>query len=302
MNIEDVRYISEIAKQKSISRAAETLLIAQPALCKRVKKVEAEYDIKIFNRTMGSNLSITEEGQLFLDMAERILNAHSDFKKQLENRKAQDKNCIILGITGQWAEQLVLPLLKNVDSQYFINIRTGNSLPLEEAVKNAFMDIALINTVHRKNGIHYEKIGACYLMVYLRAGSPAEKKARNVPEYSLPILRLEDLMDETFVVNVPGSNSRTYLDMIQKKNHISLQYLELTNFQNRVAMVDSGKASYIIAGNTERLPGKIDRQRLYLLEPSQGITVENCLICRQGFQTTSVYTMLLSTLRQLISE
>ena len=77
--------------------------------------------------------------------------------------------------------------------------------------------------------------------------------------------------------------------------------MELSNFQNRIATVDAGKASYIVAGNTKWLPEKIDRQRLYLLEPTQGIPVENCLICRQGFQTSSVYTMLLTTLRQIIS-
>ena len=301
MNLADIQYIVEIAKQKSFSRAAETLLIAQPALSKRVKKVEAEYDIKIFNRTMGSNLDITEEGQLFLDMAKRMLSAYSDFQRCIENRKAQEKNCIILGITGQQATQVVLPLLQKMDSRYFINIKTGNSLPLEEEVKNAFMDVALINVVHHNPEIYYGIIGKRNLLVYLRMGSPAEEKAKCLPEHPLPVLSLEDLKDETFVVNLPGSSSYTYLDMIQKKNQVSLKSLELSNYENRIATVKAGKASYIVAGDIYNLPGEFDSSRLYLLEPEQGIAVENCLICRQGYQTTSIYKTLLSTLREIIT-
>ena len=36
-------------------------------------------------------------------------------------------------------------------------------------------------------------------------------------------------------------------------------------------------------------------------KPEQGIAVENCLICRQGYQTTSIYKTLLSTLREIIT-
>ena len=126
-----------------------------------------------------------------------------------------------------------------------------------------------------------------------------DESAENICEYFS--MSLEDLKDETFAVNLPGSSSYTYLDMIQKKNQVSLKSLELSNYENRIATVKAGKASYIVAGDIYNLPVEFDSSRLYLLEPEQGIAVENCLICRQGYQTTSIYKTLLSTLREIIT-
>ena len=79
MNIQDIRYISAIAEAGSISKAADRLLVAQPSLSKCIQKVEKEYDVTLFTRTRGSSSELTEEGELFLEMAREILNSHGRF-------------------------------------------------------------------------------------------------------------------------------------------------------------------------------------------------------------------------------
>ena len=73
MNLVHLKYAVEIAKTKSISRAAENLYMGQPNLSRAVKELEESLNITIFNRT-SKGITITDEGEEFLHYARRILN------------------------------------------------------------------------------------------------------------------------------------------------------------------------------------------------------------------------------------
>ncbi|MBS6643200.1 MAG: LysR family transcriptional regulator [Clostridiaceae bacterium] len=302
MNIQDIQTIVMAARTGSFSKAAERLLVAQPALSKRVKKVEQEYGITLFSRTMGSSLKLTDEGKIFLEMADGILKLHSDFEKQLYSLQSIKKNTIIFGITSQQAGKVVTPLLKTLHKehdQYFVDIRMGNSKPLENDVLSGAIDMALVNVLERCPGIYYETIESLELGIYLRAGSPVSQKAVLLPSFSDPVLRLEDLADEILVSNSPGSNSRAYLEKLMEKTGISLKITELTNFHNRIAMVETGKASFIIPVNWSRPLDTISRDLFYRLDPSQNLQMEQCLICRSGFQKNPKFRIVLNNLKQI---
>lgn len=67
-----MRYLLEIDKCHSITKAAKNLYIAQPNLSKIVKDIEEEYGIRIFKRT-SSGIEKTPEGFLFLSRVKIIL-------------------------------------------------------------------------------------------------------------------------------------------------------------------------------------------------------------------------------------
>ena len=51
MNIQQLAYIVEIAKCKSISRASEYLFVSQPALSQQIRNLEKELGYRVFRRT-----------------------------------------------------------------------------------------------------------------------------------------------------------------------------------------------------------------------------------------------------------
>lgn len=61
MNIEQLMYIVEVAKVRSLGEAAKTLNISQSALSQAITKFENELNIKIFNRTRAGTIP-TKEG------------------------------------------------------------------------------------------------------------------------------------------------------------------------------------------------------------------------------------------------
>ena len=87
MNLQALKYIIEIEKYGSISRAAENLHLSQPYLSKIVKEMENEFQISLFTRSKRG-ITLTESGRLFINMGKdlqrNIDNFQSMFHSHLE--------------------------------------------------------------------------------------------------------------------------------------------------------------------------------------------------------------------------
>ena len=95
MNLIHLKYAVEIAKTKSISRAAENLYMGQPNLSRAVKELEDSLNITIFQRN-SKGITITPEGEEFLHYARRILNQVEEVEaiyKESQNRKQRFSVC-----------------------------------------------------------------------------------------------------------------------------------------------------------------------------------------------------------------
>lgn len=67
-----MKYALEVAKTKSISRAAENLYMGQPNLSRAIKELEEDLGIVIFDRT-SKGITVTPVGEEFLHYARKIL-------------------------------------------------------------------------------------------------------------------------------------------------------------------------------------------------------------------------------------
>jgi DNA-binding transcriptional LysR family regulator len=74
MELRHLRYFVAIAEERSFTRAAERLWVAQPGLSTQIRRLEAELGIQLFDRhTRGVDL--TAAGELFLERARATLSA-----------------------------------------------------------------------------------------------------------------------------------------------------------------------------------------------------------------------------------
>ncbi len=72
MNLQQLKYAVEVARSRSISKAAENLYISQPFLSKAIRELEEDIGIGIFNRT-SRGVTPTKKGGEFLVHAQAIL-------------------------------------------------------------------------------------------------------------------------------------------------------------------------------------------------------------------------------------
>ena len=74
MELRHLRYFVAIAEERSFTRAAERLWVAQPGLSTQIRRLESELGIQLFDRhTRGVDL--TGAGELFLERARTALAA-----------------------------------------------------------------------------------------------------------------------------------------------------------------------------------------------------------------------------------
>ena len=116
MNIQYLKYAIEVAKHKSISKAAKELFMGQPNLSRAIKELENDLGITIFERT-SKGISPTPDGEEFLQYAKRILlqiDEVEDIYKVGKKKKSHFSACVPRAgyIAYAFAE-----LSKNIDTQ-----------------------------------------------------------------------------------------------------------------------------------------------------------------------------------------
>lgn len=94
MTLQQLKYVIEVAKAKSISEAAKKLFISQPSLTNAIKELEKEMNITIFLRT-NKGVLISKEGEIFLGYARQVLEqTYLLEEKYLKQDKRKQQFCV----------------------------------------------------------------------------------------------------------------------------------------------------------------------------------------------------------------
>ena len=94
MTLQQLKYVIEVAKAKSISEAAKKLFISQPSLTNAIKELEKEMNITIFLRT-NKGILISKEVEIFLGYARQVLEqAYLLEEKYLKQDKRKQQFCV----------------------------------------------------------------------------------------------------------------------------------------------------------------------------------------------------------------
>jgi len=84
MDLANLNAFIAVAETRSFSLAAERLHLTQPAVSKRIAALEAQLDVRLFDR-LGRDVSLTEAGRALLPRAYQILNVLDDTRRALTN-------------------------------------------------------------------------------------------------------------------------------------------------------------------------------------------------------------------------
>jgi DNA-binding transcriptional LysR family regulator len=74
MELRHLRYFVAIAEERSITRAAERLWVAQPGLSTQMRRLESELGVQLFERH-SRGIDLTQAGELFLERARTAMAA-----------------------------------------------------------------------------------------------------------------------------------------------------------------------------------------------------------------------------------
>jgi DNA-binding transcriptional LysR family regulator len=110
MELRHLRYFVAIAEERSITRAAERLWIAQPGLSTQVRRLEAEVGIQLLDRH-SRGVELTPAGEVFLERARATLAAAETARSTGTDLEAGLVGTVRLGIATETPAELAPPLL-----------------------------------------------------------------------------------------------------------------------------------------------------------------------------------------------
>lgn len=96
MNDIEYTYFSELASTLNFSKAAKNLYISQPALSNCIAKLEAEFNVKLLNRTKNS-VSLTKAGETLLNEYPKVMFANYKMLQKINSADKETKS-IFIGI------------------------------------------------------------------------------------------------------------------------------------------------------------------------------------------------------------
>ena len=84
MDIRQLHYFVEVARQKSFTKAAQALHVSQPSISKMLKALEEELGVILLDRT-ERKMELTDAGELVYDHATKVLQLMDSMSRSEEH-------------------------------------------------------------------------------------------------------------------------------------------------------------------------------------------------------------------------
>lgn len=264
INLDLYRIFYVVAKNGSISSAADVLYISQPAITFQIKKLEEQLGVSLFTRTKHG-VVLTDEGKALFDYVKTGIESITNGENALSNLKNLDSGIIRIGASTTVCRYVVMPYLEIFHEKYpKIDIQIVNNLTtnLLKELRNGNLDILFLNMPMDEN--KDLKIIPITDVQDIFVGN------KKYYEQTKGILNLEKLKNYPLIFQKLPSNTRCYLDNYLKNNKINLKpQLEVVSYN---LIMDLVKAGFGIGYATkEFIKDELNNQNLFEIKVTPSV-------------------------------
>jgi DNA-binding transcriptional LysR family regulator len=176
-----LRHIVTIDRTRSFTRAAEELLITQPALSRSIAGFEDYYGVRLFDRGRGGVVP-TAVGKLIIAEARRVLETTRDFEHNLMLYGSGKAGRIAIGFGPLTASLIVPPLGRHILAEhpglhFHASIKHASDLLRQLLDDEIEMIFANSFTIQDSREVAAQPIGTLELLPFVRSGHPLAGKA-----------------------------------------------------------------------------------------------------------------------------
>lgn len=148
MNTTNLTTFITVMQTGSISGAAEKLFITQPAVSKRIKNLEDEFKVTLFD-TLGRGIVPTAAANELLPHAKRWLDDYDNFKINIQNSQQTISGKLVIGTSHHIGLHHLAPVLKQFIQTYpsvqlevhFVDSEAAHKAVLDGELSLAFLTL-----------------------------------------------------------------------------------------------------------------------------------------------------------------
>ena len=144
LELRTLRYFLAVANEKNITRAAELLHVTQPTLSRQIIDLENELGTELIVRGKRS-LTLTEDGILFKQRAEDIIEIADRTKLEFAGKKNSVHGLITIGATESISTRTLAKFMNDFSEKYpdvSFNLYNGTADVLIELIDQGIIDLA----------------------------------------------------------------------------------------------------------------------------------------------------------------
>ncbi len=256
INYETYRVFYYVASNGSISKAANILLISQPAVTWQIKSLEEQLGLTLFIRTK-KGVTLTDEGKIFYEYVKKGIEAFTNGENALTNLKNLDDGLIRIGASTTVSKHVLMPYLAKFHEDYpNIEIKIVNTLTedLVKYLRNGNLDMLLVNL----------PMNEAKDLKILKVLEVQDIFVGNKKYYDLTKgkIELNNLNNYPLLFQKSPSNTRAFLNDYLKANEVKL--IPKTEIVSYNLIMDFVKSGFGIGYATrEFIKGELQNKELY---------------------------------------
>ena len=202
MNIKDFEYLSEIASQESISKAAARLYLSQPTLTKFLQKKEEEFGTLLFHR-IGKRMVPTPAGIICIEKSRKILEMNEEIDKEVNLLRQIDCGYIRIGIQNSRAHFFVteiLPVMKQKFPHFSVVLNCSTKTSLLNLLEQGELDIVFVSNSAERPYLNYIPIFQEAMVLVVPEKHELLSKAVQKPGFQYPYVAINDWNQYPFIL------------------------------------------------------------------------------------------------------
>ena len=222
------KYVYEVYKERSFTKAAQNLYISQPSLSARIKKIEEIIGEPLFDRST-TPLQLTEVGKVYIEAAEEITQIEQRVENYINDLAGLKTGNLAVGASTLFAAYVVPSLITQFNQKFpdvHIQLIEGNTAELEEMLGSNALDFVIDN--YHYDSILYNKELYCEENILLAVPkhfavneelgmyqlSDKNIKNKNYLNQKYPAVPLGRFADLPFIMLTQGNDTRTRGDRL----------------------------------------------------------------------------------------
>ena len=222
------KYVYEVYKERSFTKAAQNLYISQPSLSARIKKIEEIIGEPLFDRST-TPLQLTEVGKVYIEAAEEITQIEQRVENYINDLAGLKTGNLAVGASTLFAAYVVPSLITQFNQKFpdvHIQLIEGNTAELEDMLGSNALDFVIDN--YHYDSILYNKELYCEENILLAVPkhfavneelgmyqlSYKNIKNKNYLNQKYPAVPLGRFADLPFIMLTQGNDTRTRGDRL----------------------------------------------------------------------------------------
>jgi DNA-binding transcriptional LysR family regulator len=208
MDFDQINAFINVASFRSFSEAAEKMFISQPSVSVRIKMLEEELGVLLFDRSKAREPVLTDAGRIFLDYAQSMLNLQEECREKLSGARQASAGLVYVGastVPGTYLLPSLMARFRKIAPKIDINVNVLDTSAVLEGVLNYSYDFGLVGQINQDERFKYLSLYEDELILCAAKGLlPQADYPEGVP--------LEALFSMHLIMREKGSATRQLLE------------------------------------------------------------------------------------------